>query len=499
MSDKLYPHARLLFVDDDPPILRSLERIMRNHEFYCEYASSGSDALERMQEDVFDVVISDMKMPEMDGAELLKQIAELYPLTMRIILSGYSEEDLVMKAINEGRIWGFIHKPWEEIELITAIKQSLETQYLVAESALLKKTIDRYKSTERNTFHNFVGESASMQALYKRIEQAAPSSASVFIDGPSGTGKEVAAEAIHQSSKRKDQPFIAINCAAIPSELMESEIFGHIKGAFSGAQSNRDGAATLANGGTLFLDELAEMDILLQAKLLRFIQTGVIQKVGSSKQEKVDIRFICATNRPPLEAIENNRLREDLYYRLNVVSIKMPALKERDNDAILIAEYFLKKYSESENKLFTGFDDSSKNLLVRYPWPGNVRQLQNTMHSLVVLNEGPTINLDILSQALQISPDKVTLYLGDTTKKITENTEDKFTLESENGLSSQITTCSKELFYTNNEGIIISLAEVEKNTIENAIDHFSGNVVNAASALEVSPSTLYRKLQQWES
>ena len=219
-----------------------------------------------------------------------------------------------------------------------------------------------------------------MQFVYSCIEQSAPSSASVFITGPSGSGKEVAAQAIHRLSKRKNGPFIALNCAAIPSELMESEIFGHIKGAFSGAVSNRDGAATLANGGSLFLDEIGEMDISLQAKLLRFIQTGCFQKVGSGKEEKVDIRFISATNREPQIAINEKKLREDLFYRLNVISIALPALNERGNDIVKLAEHFLSHFCEVEEKVFAGFSTEAENLIKSYSWPGNVRQLQNVIH-----------------------------------------------------------------------------------------------------------------------
>lgn len=492
MTTTLFTHARLLFVDDERPILRSLERIMRQQPYTCEFVDSGAEALEKLQDDNFDVVISDMKMPQMDGATLLKIVAEKYPETMRIVLSGFSEEDMVMSAINEGRIWGFIHKPWDETMLLTTINHALTAQQLIAERALLRRTLERYNQKVRSEFYDFVGTSAVMQNVYSTIERAAPSSASVFITGPSGTGKEVAAQAIHKASRRAKGAFIALNCAAIPADLLESEIFGHIKGAFSGAQSNRDGAATLADGGTLFLDELAEMDIILQAKLLRFIQTGQIQKVGSSKIETVDIRFICATNRPPLEAIAEGQLREDLYYRLNVVSIAMPSLAQRDSDAIILAEHFLQLYSQAENKQFSGFSNDAHLLLSRYAWPGNVRQLQNTIHRLVVLESGPLLTAKQLAEALQISDDTLAMLLNTDTQAAN-------VLESTAALPVHSQPATQPAHSNSAQTASIRpLSEIEREVIEAAIDYFQGNVVKAASALEVSPSTLYRKIQNWE-
>lgn len=304
--------ANILFVDDEESILTTLRRFMRNSQYQCFYANSGKEALEIMENEVIDVVVSDMKMPEMNGEQLLREISAKYPETVRIVLSGFSEDELVMGAINQGHIWGFIHKPWNNTELAQAIDQAVFTQQVIAERALLKRTLHQYKSQHKNEFQGFVGGSVSMQFIYSAIEKAAPSNASVFITGESGTGKEVTAKALHDLSKRADGPFIALNCAAIPSELMESEIFGHIKGAFSGAISNRDGAASQANGGTLFLDELAEMDINLQSKLLRFIQTSTFQRVGSSQMEKTNIRFICATNQDPLQAIQDKKNLEKI-------------------------------------------------------------------------------------------------------------------------------------------------------------------------------------------
>ena len=263
---------------------------------------------------------------------------------------------------------------------------------------------------------------------------------------------------------------------------MESEVFGHIKGAFSGAISNREGAASLANGGSLFLDEIGEMDISLQAKLLRFIQTGCFQKVGSGKEEKVDIRFISATNREPQIAIAEKKLREDLFYRLNVISIDLPPLKERDNDIVKLAEYFLNHFSEIEGKVFAGFSSEAESLIKSYAWPGNVRQLQNIIHSSTVMSEGPLISEKILAQQLGRQSTSLDMEQESTRTPVIEQNQSQSLQGSSKPPSS-----------------IISLAEVEKQAIEQAIEVCQDNIVKAASELGVSPSTLYRKIQQWQT
>ncbi|MCG8669723.1 MAG: sigma-54 dependent transcriptional regulator [Pseudomonadales bacterium] len=477
--------ATILFVDDEDNILSAIKRLMRKTPYECLFANSGADALKILEDTPVDVVVSDMKMPEMTGEQLLSQVSSQYPETMRIVLSGFSEEDMIMSAINEGRIWGFIHKPWNDAELIQHLDHAIFTQQVIAERALLRRTVARYKASHKESFGDFLGSSMAMQHVYSALEKAAPSKASILITGESGTGKELAASAAHQYSGRSDKPFIAINCAAIPSELMESEIFGHVKGAFSGANSNRDGAATLADGGTLFLDELAEMDINLQSKLLRFIQTGTFQKVGSGKVEKVDIRFVCATNRDPLKAVEEKRLREDLYYRLNVISISLPPLRDREDDALVLAQEFLKKFSESEGKVLVGFSSDAEKVILSYSWPGNVRQLENGIHSAVIMSDGPLITDQDLANVLSIrlsdlNPEKEATAVG------SGDNERRRATDSEHMESPQTSTD------------IQSLAKTEELAIKNALDHCDGNVVRAAGLLQVSPSTLYRKIQSWE-
>lgn len=476
--------VRVMFVDDEPSVLKSLRRLCKlSLDAHCDFVESGAQALQLMAEKPYDVIVADMRMPDMQGDELLAKVAETYPDTVRLVLTGYADKDSIVRAVNQGRVWGFIVKPWENDDLIQSIRQAITHQQLVAEHALLRRSLAFYETSFKNGFDDFVGRSLPMQSLYSSIERSAPSNANVFINGASGTGKELAAKAIHHNSNRKDKAFVALNCAAIPTDLMESEIFGHVKGAFSGAVSNREGAATLADGGTLFLDEIAEMDINLQAKLLRFIQTGQFQKVGSSQTHTADIRFVSATNRPPLSAIEAGLMREDLYYRLCVIPLLMPSLKDRESDITLLANFFLERFSKSEAKEFVGFSQDAQTIMQNYQWPGNVRQLENIIHSLVVMNEGPMIAVEHLAFALQLSTEAVTELLH-------PNAPPDITAQLEPSLQapeSQPVAAA-----------IVPLAEVERVAIEKAIDFCNGNVVRAAGKLEVSPSTLYRKMQNWQ-
>ena len=478
--------SRILFVDDEPEILRSLERITKKLDAVILTASSGQDALDIINECPVDVIVSDFNMPNMDGNQLLEQVAEISPETVRMVLTGHGDMEMIVNLINNGHIWGFLQKPWDNFELIIKLKQALHLQQVLAERTLMRRTIDQYQKYHKSSFEGFIGDSVAMQFVYSCIEQSAPSKASVFITGPSGAGKEVAAQAIHRLSKKKNGPFIALNCAAIPSELMESEIFGHIKGAFSGAVSNRDGAASLANGGSLFLDEIGEMDIGLQAKLLRFIQTGCFQKVGSGKEEKVDIRFISATNRDPQIAIAEHKLREDLFYRLNVISIDLPALNERDNDIIKLAEHFLSHFSDIEEKVFAGFSSGAEELIKSYSWPGNVRQLQNIIHSSTVMSEGPLISEKIIAQQLSRQSKQAEPTFN-------TNKQSNIPAVNQNNQNNNVHQVN------HSPSSIITLAEVEKQAIEQAIDSCQDNIVKAASELGVSPSTLYRKIQQWQT
>jgi len=492
MTEKL----DILLVDDDGAVQRALKRTLE-----ClltadiDTASSGMEGLEKCQDKTYDIVISDLSMPGMNGTEFLKQLLEIAPETIRIMLTAHSDADQVLEAVNEARVWSYLKKPWNDRRLELVLEQAITMRRVLVERSMLKTALVKAESRRKRAVEGFIGESKALKNVYSIIEKAAPSNASVFITGESGVGKEVAAQAIHNLSKRKHDNFIALNCAAIPSELMESEIFGHVKGAFSGAVSNRDGAATQADNGTLFLDELGEMDMGLQAKILRFIQTGTFQRVGSGKLEKVNVRFIAATNRAPLQAIEDGHLREDLFYRLNVIALHLPPLRERGDDVLLLANHFMRCYMSEENKMFSGFSEDAKTLLRQFSWPGNVRQLQNLIHSCVVMNDGPLLTASMLSSQLPVEQAQISKVVTSSQTSIQQ---------ADNDLQSQPQSCSLAAdtpvdlqAAIGSESDIQSLADIEKKAIQDAIAFYEDNVVKAANALGVSPSTLYRKIQQW--
>jgi len=309
-----------------------------------------------------------------------------------------------------------------------------------------------------------IGESAPMLRLFEKIRALSRSRAAVFITGESGTGKELCAEAIHKSSARAKGPFVPINCAAIPRELMESEIFGHLRGAFTGAVADRRGASQQAQGGTLFLDEICELDTALQTKLLRFLQSGLVRRVGSAAAEAVDVRILCATNRSPLEEVRKGTFREDLFYRLHVLPLHVPPLRDRERDVLAIARHFLRQFSREEGKAFSEFSAGAEAALVGYAWPGNVRELQNVIRQAVVLNEGRCVTREMLWPALAAGP----------------------------GLPSAHHLATAHPAFVGKE-----LWRIEKDAIENTIEACGGSVPQAARMLGVSPSTLYRKRGAW--
>jgi DNA-binding NtrC family response regulator len=348
------------------------------------------------------------------------------------------------------------------------------------EATRLNEIIQTYEDeVGRHMFQGFVGSSLRMQAVYHIIQSAAASDATVLIMGESGTGKEVCAEAIHSLSQRSKGPFITVNCAAIPRELIESELFGHVKGAFTGATATRKGAAALAHRGTLFLDEICEMDVDLQAKLLRFLQTRKIQMVGKAELEDVDVRILGATNREVQSEVQAGRFREDLYYRLNVIPISLPPLRERGNDVIELAETFLGEYAPKESKRFVRLSKEARRLILHYPWPGNVRELQNIIQRAVVLNDGEEVTKEMLPD---LHPGTESSGLGPTATGV------------------DVARSAVEPFILSEaEPVVIQpLSEVERQAIERAIEMSQGNIRLAASRLGVAPATIYRKLSGWK-
>jgi two-component system, repressor protein LuxO len=479
----------LLVVEDDATLVVIYQEYLHEEPCHATYVETGTEALATIQKQVPDVVLLDLGLPDMNGMDILKYINEHQLPCLVVVVTAQGSVDVAVEAMRYKAV-DFIEKPFDGQRLIVTIRNAIDRRQLELRQQQLEEEVEHYKKLKRKQYYNFIGASTPMQAVYHIIESAASSKATVFITGESGTGKELCAEAIHKQSPRWDKPFVTLNCAAIPKELMESEIFGHVKGAFTGAVTDRPGAAFQADGGTLFLDEIGDMDFDLQTKLLRFIQTGTVQKVGSNKPQHVDVRFICATNRDPLIDVQEGRFREDLYYRLHVIPISLPSLRERGEDILLIGEYFLKKYSLEENKSFTGFSPETENILLNYDWPGNVRQLENVIRNIVVLHEGKKVMPKMLPAPLNR---RISAKM-----KNSANTIQKNTMITNQVIDFSPSKTAKKVASLKSE-TIRPLWQVEKDAIEKAIEFCEGSVSKAAALLDVSPSTLYRKRQGWDT
>jgi DNA-binding NtrC family response regulator len=463
----------VLLVEDSPSQAEVYKGYLAREPVELVHVATGEDALAWLGNGVPDVILLDLQLPGIHGLDVLKNVIAREMPSPVIVITDDGSVDVAVEAMRAGA-FDFVTKPFGASRLRVTVSNAIRQEELA-------DLVDSYREAfDRDRFHGFIGGSLAMQAVYRIIESAAPSKASVFVTGESGTGKELCAEALHKESKRKTGPFVPVNCAAIPRELMESEIFGHVKGAYTGAVRARDGAATQADGGTLFLDEVCEMDLDLQSKLLRFIQTGRFQRVGASEQTDVDVRFVCATNRDPLEEIAKGTFREDLYYRLHVIPIQLPPLREREDDVLRIAGRFLAEYSAEEEKVFPGFSDAASAMLAAYEWPGNVRQLQNVIRQIVVLNPGGVVTPAMLPAPLRDTD----LPMAVETVAVPAPEEGG---ESEPAPVPPVDSTP-----------IRPLWIVEKETIERAIELCDGNIPKAAALLEISASTIYRKRQAWE-
>ena len=466
----------ILIIEDSPTLALTYREYLKPLGIPTEIAETGQQALARINKQTPTVILLDLKLPDMDGIDILKQLKANKNSSRVIVITAHGSVAVAVDAMRSGAS-DFLLKPFNAERLTTTVNNALEI-------FRLSNLVKRYSSGSPKKFDRFIGSSPVMQSVYRMIEDSAPSKASVFIMGPSGTGKELCAEAIHQLSPRKNARFVALNCAAIPENLIESEIFGHVKGAFTGAAADRDGAAVSADGGTLFLDEICEMPLDLQTKLLRFIQTGQVVPVGSNQTVNVDVRFVCATNRVPAQEVAEGRFREDLYYRLHVVPIHMPPLTRRGQDVLEIATHFLTVFSSEENKAFKGFSADARERLLAHSWPGNVRELGNVIQSIVVLNDAEELTTDMLTPILGSVP----VRRNEDQPPVTQDPAPAL-----RGANDQTTGD-----YASNRGIE-PLAIVEKRAIEQAIALSDGRVRKAAKALEVNPSTLYRKISAWEN
>jgi two-component system repressor protein LuxO len=449
---------KLLLVEDNPAVAQTYLEYLRRSPYDAVHCATGTTALVALARTRFAVLLLDLQLPDIAGLDILKQVvAERQPCVV-IVITANGSINVAVEAMREGAA-DFLVKPFAPERLFVTIEHALERRDL-------KRIVGTIPGpADGEAFCGFIGQSLAARAVYRIIDIAAASRAPVFLTGESGTGKELAAEAIHQRGPRAAKPFVALNCAAMPKDLMESEIFGHVKGAFTGAVADRDGAGTRADGGTLFLDEICEMDVALQAKLLRFVQTGSFTKVGGSQPHTSDIRFISATNRDPLKEVEAGRFREDLYYRLYVMPLALPPLRERGNDLLLIARHFLKQYAAEEGRNLDRFAPETENLLLDYGWPGNVRQVQNVVRQIVLFNDGELVTPGMLPPPLAIP--------GAALDR-----------------SARPGTGQADICYR--------LADMERGLVELALERTGGNVPQAAALLDISPSTLYRKREQFQ-
>ena len=457
---------KILLVEDSPSLSVVYQEYLREQDYQVVHVDTGKAALEAIAAEIPDAILLDLQLPDMNGKDILDEVNARALPTAVIVITAHGSVDIAVDVMQAGA-FDFVEKPFTADRLFVTLENALKRQDL-------EEIVELYR---RDHFHEFVGSSLPMQSVYQIISSAAGSKATVFVTGESGTGKEVCAHAIHNESPRRDQPFVALNCAAIPRDLMESEIFGHTRGAFTGAVTAREGAAARADGGTLFLDEICEMDMDLQSKLLRFIQTSSFQKVCGNTLQSVDIRFVCATNRDPIEEVRAGRFREDLYYRLHVIPVELPPLRQREDDVIQIARYLLKSYTAEENKHFERFTPETEAILRAFDWPGNVRQLQNVIRNIVVLNDHDTVTPSMLPPPLsEISASTITVAPAG--------------LPADQGAAGPASSVAIT---------IRPLWEIEKQVIEETINQCDGNIPKAAALLEISPSTIYRKRQQWES
>ena len=470
----------LLIVEDTPSLARTYQSHLKSVFDDIRIAETGAVALGAVQDQPPSCVLLDLNLPDMSGMDLLKAWINSGASFPIIVITANGSMSAAIEAMRMGAS-DFVVKPTSKDRLRETVASSLDQARRVTSIAAPATKTPTSKETpnveDQGEFCGFIGRSLPMQAVYRMIESAAPSKAHIFITGETGTGKEVAARAVHSLSPRRRAKFVPVNCGAIPNELIESELFGHIKGAFTGATGDRIGAAQLADGGTLFLDELGEMPIDMQPKLLRFIQTGEYSRVGESITRHADIRIVAATNRDPLQAVQEGKLREDLYYRLHVVPIALPALRERGADILILARAFLKKYAAEEGRKIEGLERSAEEWLVDQPWPGNVRQLENLMRQAAVLIQSSKIDRQALAG------------LSPTASPSPRLANPAHLAATQSAPSESI----------GSGGGIEPLWLTEKLAIERAIALCNGSITAAARLLEISPSTIYRKREAWEA
>ncbi len=381
---------KILVVDDERSMREFLGIMLAKEGYSVTQCPDGETAVRQVEEDIFDLVIMDIRMPKMDGIAVLERIKESAPETIVIMITAFASTDTAVRAMKKGA-YDYITKPFKIDEIKLIIRNALEKKALEKENILLKRLVET-----KFSFDNIIGQSPKMIAIYELMEKVAATKTNILITGDSGTGKELVAKAVHFNSPRREKAFVTLNCGAIPENLLESELFGHMKGAFTGAMYNKRGLFEVADGGSIFLDEIGELPFSMQVKLLRVLQDKEFTRVGGTESIKVDVRIISASNKDLEEAVREKKFREDLYYRLNVIQIKLPLLRERKEDIPLLAEYFIKKYAQELDKDIREISPDAMKVLVHYDYPGNVRELQNIIERAIALETNNTLTAENL-------------------------------------------------------------------------------------------------------
>jgi len=457
--------STVLLIEDTPSLQLIYRSVLAAAGHQVRAAGTAAEGLLAFAESEADVVLLDLGLPDRDGLDLMADMLATRPETRVVVITANGSINKAVEAMRAGA-HDFLVKPFDEERFLAAVQNARR-----GHGAPTRQIPPRAPYPPVSGQAGFIGSSEVMQRIHLKIASVARSMATVFITGDSGTGKELCALAVHAGSSRASGPFIALNCGAIPQDLLESEVFGHMKGSFTGAISDKPGAAAAADGGTLFLDEICEMAPPLQTKLLRFLQTSTVLPVGATRPRKVNVRIVCATNRDPQEAVRAGQFREDLYYRLFVVPIHMPPLRDRGDDVIEIASAALARISSEEGRQFDGLDPEVRDLFGRLPWPGNVRQVLNVIRNVVVLNNGGVVTLGML-------PDNLTNTLDLAVQPL-----------------APLASASVDPALASLVGK--PLAEIERLVIEATLARHGGSVPRAARVLDLSPSTLYRKLDGW--
>ncbi|MFT3692222.1 MAG: sigma-54 dependent transcriptional regulator [Kofleriaceae bacterium] len=474
------PAAKILVADDEQNLRRVLVAMLRREGHEVIQAATGLEAIDRLAD--VDMVITDLRMPGADGMEVLRTAARLHPQTPVIMITAYGSVGQAVEAIKAGA-FDYIEKPFEQ----DAIRIIVDKAIGQAQANKLAPQPTLYPPSSETTTGRFgiVGQSLEMQAIFAVIEKVADTPSTVLITGESGTGKELVAKALHEQSSRKNQPFIKINCAAIPKTLMESEMFGYEKGAFTGATSSKPGRFELADGGTLFLDEIGEIPVEMQVKLLRAIQESEFERVGGLKTIKVDVRLITATNRDLEQEVKIGNFREDLYYRLNVVPLQIPPLRRRIGDIPLLVTHIIKKFNERLKKSITGIADDGLAALEAHQWPGNIRELENVLERTILFTKGDRIERADLQLAAAQAPELPRTI----TDNVTNNSQPLPIIDDE-GDDTEVSGSLKD-------AVRAETARVERELIVKALDETGGNVTQAARLLKISRKSLQMKMKEF--